>query len=364
MNHLQNHPAYQNDSEIARQKTTYTELGENFKPDYTKDRLALQTNSRLNIIKLARKDPQAYEQYIDIVKNDFILISHHRDGYSVFMKRTQYHPERMKAYSHLKRHQEVLYTLTPPALKRKSASVPNRLLVLFSHMNGGGGYDHSNAVERLFVQYFADIQRSLVKNVYVLRIADINLSHGSYFTNTANYPDYEAQIQSLIHETLQKCNIQPENVVLYGGSKGGAGALLHGAIGNYKVVASDPIINSSLYNLKDFHFVKHFKPADLTDIIIGHLKNNTHKMYVFASSAQKFNYEASCNLVKRSNQLINIVDLSEDTAIKTHPAITAQSVPEQITLINLLFDGCKIVGQSLGSEIINRKKSWPKKSFL
>lgn len=321
MNTIQNYPAYQNDTDIAKQKTSYTELGVNFNPDYSKVRLVLQTNSRLNIIKLARRDAQAYDQYIEIIKNDFILISHHRDGYSVFMKRKEYHPERLKAYSDLRRHKEMSYTLTPPSPKRKSASVPNRLLVLFAHMNGGGGYDSSNVVERLFVQYFADVQRSLVKNVYVLRIADLNISHGSYFTNTANYPDYEDQIQSLIKETLYKCDIQPENVVLYGGSKGGAGALLHGAIGNYKVVAGDPIIDSSVYNQKDVHFVKHFKEANMTNMIVNHLRGNTHKMYICASSAQKFNFETSSNLARASSGLINIVDLSNDIQIKTHPKL-------------------------------------------
>lgn len=74
MNTIQNYPAYQNDTDIAKQKTSYTELGVNFNPDYSKVRLVLQTNSRLNIIKLARRDAQAYDQYIEIIKNDFILI--------------------------------------------------------------------------------------------------------------------------------------------------------------------------------------------------------------------------------------------------------------------------------------------------
>lgn len=354
MNHntdIKNYPAFINDSEIAKQKTSYTELGANFNPDYSKDRLAIQTNSRLNIIKSARQDSAVYEQYIDIIKHDFILISHHHQGYSVFMKRTSFHPEKVKAYGNLKRHLDVIYTLTPPDVKRKSPTLPNRLLVLFSHMNGGGGYDSSNAIERLFVQFFTDIQRSLVKNVFVLRIADINLSHGSYFTSTANFPEYEDQIQSLISEVRLKHNISDDNVVLYGGSKGGAGALLHGAIGNYKVVAGDPIINSGKYNIKDFHFVKFFKEEDITDKIITYLKNNTHKKYVFTSRAQPFNFNASSTLAKKSNGLVNLVDLSSDKMIKTHPHITAQSVPEQITLINLLLDGYKIVGTEIGEKI-------------
>lgn len=340
------YPAMLNDSVVARLKTSYTELGDKFSPDYSKDRLVLQTNSNVNIIKLARNNTNAYKQYIDIISNDFLLISHHKDRYDVFMKRIKYHPEKLKNYSDLKRYKELIYTLTLPNIKKKSNTLPNRLLVLFSHMNGSK-YDSSNAIERLFVHYFDDIQRSLVKNVFVLRLADLNLSHGSYYSNTENYPDYEEQIQGLIKYICNEYDIKQNNVVLYGGSKGGAGALLHGAIGDYKVVAGDPIINTYLYDKKDWHFVKNFKVEDLTDKIINYAKNNDTKKYIFASSVLKFNFDVISNLAEQSNNLIKVVDLSNDEMIKKHPQITSQSVPEQITLINLLFDGEKILGKNI-----------------
>lgn len=348
---LDSYLCYQNDSEIARSKSSYTEIGEQFAPDYSKDRLVLQTNSAVNIIKLARQNPAVYEQYIDIIKNDFILISHNRVGYSVFMKRTAYHPERVPDYKHLRRHKGLIYTLDAPQAKKRAKNLPNRLLVLFSHMNGGGGYDSSLAIQRLFVQYFADVHRSLVKNVYILRLADINLSHGSYFVSTDNYPEYESEIQELIANIRSRYNIGQDDVVLYGGSKGGAGALLHGAIGDYKAVCGDPIIDSSMYNLKDHHFVKHFKVANLTDRILSYAKTNKNRKYIFGASQVKFNYDTSANLAKLSNGLVHLVDLSADETVKTHPQVTAQSVPEQITLINLLFDGSKILGGALGDAV-------------
>lgn len=348
---LNKYPCYQTDSDIAKAKSSYTELGANFAPDYTKERLVVQTDSPLNIIKLARRNANIYEQYIDIVKNDFILISHNRLGFSVFMKRTAFHPEKVKTYGDLKRFKGLIYNFTLPTPKKKSSNLPNRLLVLFAHMNGGTGYDSSNAIERLFVQFFTDIQRSLVKNVFILRLADINLSHGSYFTSTDNYPEYEQEIQELIKQTMLRYNIKQEDVVLYGGSKGGAGALLHGAIGNYKAVCGDPIIDSTLYNKNDQHFVKHFKEANLTDKILAYMKGNTNKKYIFASSAVKFNFNVSANLANLSDGLVHLVDVSADETVKTHPQVTAQSVPEQITLINLLFDGEKIVGQECGKSI-------------
>lgn len=357
-------PAFQHDNEQVRSKSSYTILGEDFAPDYSKNRLIVQTGTTVNIIKLARQLPEIYEQYLDIIRHDFILISHHKDGYSVFMKRTEFHPERVAQYKEmrLQRFDNLLFTLTPPPAKRKSPSLPNRLLVLFSHMNGGGSYDSSNAIDRLFVQYFADIQRSLVKNVFVLRVADLNLSHGSYFTNTENFPDYEQQIQKLIQHIMQKYQIDHDNVVLYGGSKGGAGALLHGAIGDYYVVAGDPIIDSGAYNQRDLHFVKHFKPADLTPILLGYMQNNVRKKYIFASQAQKFNFNASNNLAKSSHDLVQIVDLSADSMVSTHPHITAQSVPEQIALINLFFDGAKILASSTAAQEITQRKKTGKRN--
>lgn len=356
-------PAFQHDNEQVRSKSSYTILGEDFAPDYSKNRLIVQTGTTVNIIKLARQLPEIYEQYLDIIRHDFILISHHKDGYSVFMKRTEFHPERVAQYKEmrLQRFDNLLFTLTPPPAKRKSPSLPNRLLVLFSHMNGGGSYDSSNAIDRLFVQYFADIQRSLVKNVFVLRVADLNLSHGSYFTNTENFPDYEQQIQKLIQHIMQKYQIDHDNVVLYGGSKGGAGALLHGAIGDYYVVAGDPIIDSGAYNQRDLHFVKHFKPADLTPILLGYMQHNVRKKYIFASQAQKFNFNASSNLANSSHDLVQIVDLSADSMVSTHPHITAQSVPEQIALINLFFDGEKILASSTAAQAITQRKKTGKR---
>lgn len=353
---LSQNKIYLADSQIARDKTSYVSLtDEKYSPDYNKDRMVIYTNTTLSLLKLARKGGEIYQKYIDILAHDYTLISH-KSGYSIFMKREKYKPEAVENYKHLKRYKGLIYTLTPPQPKHTSSSLPNRLLVLFSHMNGGGGYDSNNAVSRMFVQFFNDIQRSLVKNVFVLRIADLNLSHGSYFVNTQNYPTYEEEIQELIRNTCNQFNINSDNVVLYGGSKGGTGALLHAAIGNYNAVVGDPIINASKYNEKDWHFIKNFREADLTDRIVALAKNNTNKMYVFASKAQFFNYNTSMKFVSKLNGLAHLVDLSDDNKIISHPHITSQSVPEQITLMNLLFDGNKILGSFLNKKIKIKEK--------
>ncbi|MEX5913733.1 accessory Sec system protein Asp2 [Staphylococcus ureilyticus] len=87
------------------------------------------------------------------------------------------------------------------------------------------------------------MERSLVKNVYTMRIMDLNVSHGSHYISTSNFPDYEKNIQLSILNLIEKLNIKKENVVLYGGSKGGTGALYHGAALDLKTLAVDPIVN-------------------------------------------------------------------------------------------------------------------------
>ena len=251
------------ETEQIRKSCEYTTL-EHFELNFIKKRIAVDIDSPLNIIYAARKDKDTYQKYIEILKHDYLLIGH-KNYSSIFMKRTEYFPEKAKGYEYLKRYKNVFYTHTLPENKKISSSLPNRLLVLFSHMNGTvKGYNNNNIIVRTFNPYFLDVQRSLVKNVHILRLGDLTLSHGSYYHNTSVFPDYESQSQQLIDIIREKYNISNDNTVLYGGSKGGSGALLHSSIGDYKAICGDPIIDLSFYNFdrNDYHFVQNFLPLN------------------------------------------------------------------------------------------------------
>lgn len=342
---MMNNRLFAIETEKVREVCEYTTLND-FHLNFNKRRIAVDIDSPLNIIYSARENKDTYWKYIEILKHDYILIGH-KNLSSIFMKRTEYFPERVKGYEYLKRYKNVFYTYTPIESKKISPSLPNRLLVLFSHMNGTvKGYNNNNIIVRTFNPYFLDIQRSLVKNVHILRLGDLTLSHGSYYHNTSVFPDYESQIQELIHNIRNKYNISNENTILYGGSKGGSGALLHSSIGDYKAICGDPIIDLSFYNFdrNDYHFVQNFLPLNLSNGILQYCRTNKNKKYIFCHKNQSLNYKASCNLAKKSNGVVNIVDLSNDKKIIKHPDITSNSVPEQITLMNLMFDAKKIIG--------------------
>ena len=49
---------------------------------------------------------------------------------------------------------------------------------------------------------------------------DLNLSHGSHYINTDNYPNFENDVQESIINVMSQYNIHKDDVVLYGGSKG------------------------------------------------------------------------------------------------------------------------------------------------
>ena len=281
------------------------------------------------------------EQYIDLLEHDYIVTSH-KDGRTQLMQRTKYnYPRKKLGYSKFK---DLFYKIDDVPDSKKSDTLPNNLVVLFAHMNWGPGgkyYDSANVIERVGANYFEDLQRSLVKNTYILRLPDFNISHGSHYESTPNFPDYEEQVQGLLKKFRKDLNVSHDRVVLYGGSKAGTGALVHGVLGDYHAVACDPIINATKYNEdSDRHFVKNFRPADLSSKINGAKKGNRREKVIIANRFVEFNFQ---NSQKVNGGAIRLIDLNDPTIVK-HPRVTPESVPEQLALMNIMLDGHKTIG--------------------
>ncbi|GAB2025900.1 hypothetical protein OfM1_19720 [Lactovum odontotermitis] len=148
---------------------------------------------------------------------------------------------------------------------------------------------------------YRSLQKFLLKNTILLRIADSNLISGSYYQNTENFPDYELKIQELIKKVAFDNEVPLSNIVCYGTSKGGVGALIHGLTGNYPIVTFDPMINREEYMANgDEHFCFDCVPVDFTERI-NHLLSHTTmcaeniKIYTCESVPMTFSYISKLN---------------------------------------------------------------------
>ncbi|RIP34124.1 hypothetical protein BUZ14_08730 [Staphylococcus gallinarum] len=302
-------------------------------PFKNQTRIMIDTGDKENYIQKARKSPEIYTKYIELLKQDYILYFHEQTV-SKFYKRSQV--EVLFQRKDLIRHNDIFYTLNEPQGRKSNDLESEKLLVLFTCMPNAQDYDSSLIPKRMFPKFFDGIERNLVKNIYTMRIMDLNASHGSHYINTVNNKTYEDDIASAICRVQKELNITDDNTVLYGASKGGTGALNYGARLDLKCLAVDPIISTEEYNVADEHFLKHIREIDLSNKINQHLsQRSTRKKYIISSENVAFNF-AKAREIKGDNLiLIN----KKDEHITAHPEVSRNTVPEQMTILNMLFTG-------------------------
>ena len=288
--------------------------------------------SDTNLIQLARKNDKAYQLYKNLLKNDYVLYFH-KDGISKLYKRR--FVDELWQRKDLNKVGDIFYTLDCPKDRKDNESIPDKkLIVVFSCMPGSDTYDSHLIGDRMFKKLFDGIERSLVKNVYTMRIMDLNLSHGSHFINSVNYQSMSQDISDAIVEVKEKLNLQDDDIVLYGVSKGGTGALYYGAKLDLKCLAVDPIINLGEYNRKDVHFLRDLRQVDVSDDINAFLSHGSHyEKYIIGSENVAFNYEHICKITGANVVKIN----KKDNHIKTHPDVSPNTIPEQLMLLNKML---------------------------
>ena len=165
---------------------------------------------------------------------------------------------------------------------------------------------------------------------------DLNCSHGSHYIDTINNSEMENQIKHSIEEVRNQLLLDKKDVVLYGASKGGTGALYHGLKLGYSFLAVDPIISISEYNKTDAHFLKDLRVEDLTDILNYYIdKKSSCEKYIIASENVTFNYSKVKGLKNEELTILNM----KDNHIKTHPDVSLNSIPEQLAILNKLLRG-------------------------
>ncbi|MGG8953058.1 accessory Sec system protein Asp2 [Staphylococcus ureilyticus] len=287
-------------------------------------------NSDKNIIELSRNNKKIYNLYKRLLKNDYILYFH-KDGISKLYKR-KFIKELWKRKD-LYQENSVFYTLDEPDEKKMNEKLDSfTLLIIFTCMPPGDVYDSYLMSDRMFPKFFNNIERSLVKNVYTMRIMDLNCSHGSHYINTINNPNMEEDIIKAIENV--KNNLDIKNIVLYGASKGGTGALYYSSILDLKCLAVDPILSLGEYNIKDEHFLKGLRKEDISGDINNYLsKKSNNEKYIIGSENVAFNYSMISKIKGEKVKVINKID----NHIVNHPDVSRNSVPEQLMLLNKML---------------------------
>lgn len=296
-------------------------------------RIIVNTASDANIIQLARNDKKMYAIYKALLEADYVFYLHENEK-SKFYKREQI--EELWQRKDLHKTKSVYYTLSSPESEKKNDLLDEkRLLVIFSCMPDEKKYYSSLITDRVFPTFFPKISRSLVKNVYIMRIMDLNCSHGSHYINTVNYDSFEEDIAESILAVQKKIGVDRSQTVLYGGSKGGTGALYHGSKLDLPFLAVDPIVSIEEYNLQDMHFLKGLRKTDLSFDINEALDNCRYSdKYIIASEQITFNFEKISKLKHPFLKILN----NSDSNIKVHADVSKNSVPEQLAILNILLD--------------------------
>ena len=240
----------------------------------------------------------------------------------------------------------VIYSLNGALVDSESP----KLLVLFCPMHEA---IYSSSLYRYFPQQFKTIQKYIAPETAVLRVADLGGVVGNFYGNTSAHPKNIDRIQELLQEVIFDLRVQRHNVVLYGGSKGGTGALLHGLIGGYKVIAVDPVLSDRHYvnRHNDSHFTENSIFLESKDRLFARLVFEyqktadwdapvQRKVVVYSSGSPQARVIEE-KVVEPLAGGVASFDV-EHPMIKDHPDVGPNSLPLTLAIINSLLYGLDV----------------------
>jgi len=240
------------------------------------DRKALGTTDderlKYNLYTLASKNGNFKKLVVDLCNEGFVIVGH-RARVSRFVRFSS--AEAMLPfmggyeYTELLTHERIIYSLEKPP-----SMVARRMLVVFSSV--ADPRYASNLAKRNFFKNFSTVGKYIPHDTCVLRLSDLGGVVGSFYLNNNSDSRVEASVQEIIALVARKCAISKEDIVCYGGSKGGVGALYHAVMGGYKAVAVDPVIGEEHYELvhNDCHFTVGTFPVRRFDKFVNLLKTS------------------------------------------------------------------------------------------
>ncbi|WP_368169341.1 XcbB/CpsF family capsular polysaccharide biosynthesis protein [Aeromonas sp. R4-3] len=195
-----------------------------------------------------------------------------------------------------------------------------------------------SSLSRYFPNNFPTLKKHLGKNVAILRVADIGAITGAFYLNTIALPKNEFNIQSLIFKIMEDRGIDKNNVIFYGTSKGGSGALYHGLLGGFPVVSVDPIVNDEHYILNhgDLHLVNGVFEKEKKDVFYsirdGVNKENIPPITIITShNSEQYSYIMNfINPLKNKATIYNNIN----PMIRTHTEVAPNSIHIILNAIN------------------------------
>ncbi|WP_273712843.1 XcbB/CpsF family capsular polysaccharide biosynthesis protein [Leuconostoc mesenteroides] len=308
----------------------FVDFLDDYDPDLTVNKLRINMHSEKNMLQIAVVNETVNKEFKRLMANDYIL-GEHMNETSYFQKRKTF----SFSGSDYQVYKDLRYGVQDKIAQRSHKE--DKMVVVFNHFSGSFS---ARLKERMPNDIWPDIQKNLIKDTYVLRIMDYNLSHGSSYINTVNFSNYEEQIQELIVKIMEEKNIKKENVVLWGSSKGATGAFYHAIFGDYKVVAIDPILDEGQYikSKNDIHFLNGLRDIDLVPKINNLIENSGFKFkkIVITNSHFSFNYETLQRLSK--NNFISTVDIDMPNAYDHLNVVGYNSKIHSLTLLNASLD--------------------------
>ena len=273
-----------------------------------------------NLYGLARSNNDAKEVVVRLSNLGFYLVEH-KQGVSTFFN---YKNKKLFDNIFLKENVfkfgEIYYSIEFPVGVKK----PSRLLVILSSVSDLPY--NADIQRRCFNKNFPSAGKYIPYDTAILRISDVGGVVGSFYINNNSNNKIEMDIVRLLESIDNLFEIKRENVVLYGGSKGGFAALYYGMLCGLKFISVDPMVTDDYHQktYNDSHFTKGTFPVSKQDKIKNLLKKGVKKDfngYIVTSKKSPiynyiddFDFPDNCSLVDvRHKDITNHVNVSLNT---------------------------------------------------
>lgn len=293
------------------------------------DYVEIDIGQSKSAIGWARIDRKAYDVIKELVRQDYTYF-HQRGTVSRFIKRPLVKTMWRKVLEN-----EIQFKNDVYWTEQVVGEHVENAVVVFSSLPPQDKYFSHRMYDRCFNQNNPRISQYLRNNTVYIRIADLNCMYGSYYLNTTNYPNYEAELSEAFLSLQSKYRLQNSQILMYGSSKGGTGAFLFSQKHNYKCLVCDPIINMDTYNDdNDLHYLKGMELEHRFDKF-KQLPSGTNRRIVIASERIQCNFPILHKL-HRETENFEIVNLKFEY-IKNHPDVTLKTLNYQNMFMNELL---------------------------